>query len=537
MKFLQKKKTYLLSLVLFAVGATAANAQMVREGESYRALSAAEPLQVPLYKSRVVELPAPAKRISVGNPDVADILILRSSELYVLGKDLGTTNVLLWDDGERLIATVSVEVTHDLENLKTKLHVFLPDEPIEVYAAQRSIVLSGRVSSVVKMQAALKLAETYLKQISPAKDATMFEEKSTGDAGEVINLMQVGGAQQVMLEVKVAELARSEIRKLDMRFNVLKNSSRWDTGAVNGGASFPDVVFNPETEVDPLTGLQRIIPGTGGRRPVFDGAAPWGPAIDEFAPNPLNIADTGIFASLLTSDTLFNVALDAAREKGLAKILAEPTLTTLSGQEAQFLSGGEFPIPVPRGDDGVTVEFKEFGVGVRFLPVVLNSGAINLNLNISVSELVDSNSVAITADGTVSTFLIPALSKRSANATVELSDGQTIGIAGLINENLRENINKFPGLGSIPIIGHLFRSQEFIKGETELVIMVTPHLAKPIAPDDIRLPTDDFVEPTMTEFYLMGRLEGKAPESGGGTKASGAGVATDYGHEMDSSGR
>jgi pilus assembly protein CpaC len=235
--------------------------------------------------------------------------------------------------------------------------------------------------------------------------------------------------------------------------------------------------------------------------------------IDEFAPNPMVIQDKGFFASLLTEEFLFNLAFDAAKENGLAKILAEPTLTTLTGQEAEFLSGGEFPIPVPQQNGAVTIEFKKFGVGVRFLPVVLDSGRINLKLAISVSELVSPNSVAITRDGVSSTFLIPSLSTRSAESTVELSDGQTIGIAGLINENMREVVTKFPGLGDIPGLGVLFRSQSFQKGETELLILVTPHLAKAVLPGDVRLPTDGIAEAGDFGFYLGGKLEGRAPRN------------------------
>ena len=479
-------------------------------------------LDVPLYKSRILSLNSPVKRISVGNPDIADLLLLRSRELYVLGKDIGTTNVLVWDADDILVATISVEVTHDLASLKEKLYELMPDDLIEVRAAQRSIVLSGTVSSPTNVTAAVAIATGYLAQVATAKDKEMFElQAQSGDdrSGQIINLLQVGGAQQVMLEVKVAEISRNELRKFDMRFNALLNSSNWTTGAVNGGATFPDVIFNGDPP---------------GRRPVFGGDAPWGPAIDEFAPNDLFIEDKGLFASLLTNDFLLNVTLEAAKENGLAKILAEPNLTTLSGQEAKFLSGGEFPIPVPQGRDSVTIEFKEFGVGVGFLPVVLGDGRINMVLNISVSELVGSNTVALGSDGTSSSFLVPSLAKRSANATVELKDGQTIGIAGLLNENVREVVTKFPGLGDIPILGALFRSQEFIKGETELVILVTPHLAKPIAPDKIRLPTDSFIEPSDTEFYIMGRMEGRdsSDESDGG-EDTGGGTEAEFGHDLN----
>lgn len=467
-------------------------------------------LEVPLYKSRILSLNSTITRISVGSPDIADLLLLRSTELYVLGKDLGTTNVLLWDKDDVLVATVSVEVTHDLEGLKKKLHDLMPDDDIQVRAAQRSIVLSGTVSSPSSVSAAVAIAEGYLAPIGTAKEKEMFEVQGQGggsQSGQVINLLQVGGAQQVMLEVKVAEISRRELRKFEMHFNSIMNSNRWTTGAVNGGATFPDVVFNEQTIVTP--GGTVTVPG--GRQPVFGGSAPWGPAIDEFAPNDLFIEDKGLFASLLTSDFMLNLTLEAAKENGLAKILAEPNLTTLSGQEAKFLSGGEFPIPVPQSNDSVTIEFKEFGVGVGFLPIVLGDGRINMVLNISVSEIINSNQVALGSGSSSSTFVVPSLAKRSANATVELMDGQTIGIAGLLNENMREVINKFPGLGDLPILGYLFRSQEFVKGETELVILVTPHLAKPIAPDRIKLPTDNFVEPNDADFYLLGRMEGKGP--------------------------
>lgn len=513
-------------LGFLTVAAMVAHGQLVQETSGQLTQNAE--LVVPLYKSRVLSSSVPVERVSVGNPDIADILILRARELYVLGKDLGTTNVLLWDSSDRLIGSVSVEVTHDLDGLKRKLFELMPNEQIEIYAAQRSIVLAGSVSSVSHLNAALEVARGYLAQVGTAVKEQAFEQEQGANpdrtAGQVINLMQVAGAQQVMLEVKVAEIARTALRRLDMQFNGIDvGSKRWNLGGVNGGASFPDAHFEP--------GDVRV--------PVFDQDAPFGPVIDEFAPNTATIQDTGFFASLLTGNGLLNLTLDAARQKGLAKILAEPTLTTLSGQEAQFLSGGEFPIPVPQGVNGVTIEFKEFGVGVKFVPVVLGSGQINLKLDISVSELTDANNVALTANGTTSTFLVPSLTKRSASATVELVDGQSIGIAGLIDEKVRSVVNKFPGLGSIPVLGNLFRSQEFIKGESELVILVTPRLARPLPKDQIRLPTDDFIEPTDKDFYLMGRLEGKPPEAGGANQSRSpspdeeGGVESDFGHEIE----
>jgi pilus assembly protein CpaC len=482
------------ALVLLLLVSAAVKAQPVdRFGETR--------VVVPLYKSAILELPAPAARVSIGNPDVADILILRANQVYVLGKDLGTTNVILWDSADRLVGNVSVEVSHDLENLKEKLHRLLPDEPIEVHSAQRSIVLRGTVSGPGSMQTALDIAQAYLAQIQTGTEAQMFEQQSGSSTrddksvGQIINMMQVGGAQQVMLEVKVAEISRTELKRLNAQFNGIRvGDKNWNFGGVNGGATFPDAEFNAPVN---------------GRLPVFGELAPYGPVIDEFAPSPMSIQNQGLFASFLTSNALFNLAIDAAREKGLAKILAEPTLTTLTGEEAEFLSGGEFPIPVPRGDRGITVEFREFGVGLKFLPVVLGSGNINVKLNISVSELVSGSSIGIQTAESSASFVIPSLTKRSASSVIELREGQTIAIAGLINENLREIVTKFPGLGEIPVLGALFRSQEFINNESELVIVVTPHLARPMRPENVRLPTDSFVEPSDVDFYLFGRMEGR----------------------------
>ncbi len=455
-----------------------------------------EALVVPLFKSKVVRLDEPAARISVGSPDIADILVLKSTQLYVLGKDLGTTNVLLWDRNDQLIGTVAVEVTHDLESLKGKLHQLLPNETILAYSSQRSIVLAGRVSSALAMSTALRVADGYLAQLGTATKDTEFKQESMSKredkaVGAVINLMEVAGAQQVMLSVKVAEIARTEMRSLDAQFNAAGLTGNWKLGGVNGGARFPNAS------------------GASGGLPAIGGIAPFGPVIDEFAPNAMAIGDKGLFASFLSDDFIFNMALNVAKDKGLAKILAEPTLTTLTGQEASFLSGGEFPIPVPQGNDSISIEFKEFGVGLKFLPIVLGSGAINLTINVTVSELTQANSVILDASDTLSRFVIPSLSKRSTSTTVELKDGQTIAIAGLINESLREAVNKFPGLGDLPILGYLFRSQAFQKGETELLIAVTPRLAKPIAPQDLRLPTDSFIEPNDSDFFIMGRMEGK----------------------------
>jgi pilus assembly protein CpaC len=452
-------------------------------------------MSIPLFKSRVVMVDLPTGRVAVGNPDIADIVVINPTQLYVLAKDIGTTNVLFWSRDNRMIGSINLEVVHDLDGLKSKLHQLLPSEPIEVHSAQRSIILKGRASNVSAMNAAVRVAEGYLAQVQTAKKAQEFEQESASrrpdkSVGSIINLIEIAGAQQVMLEVKVAEISRSEVRRLQTKFHAIASGTDGAFGAVNGGATFPLPISN------------------------LPGSAPFGSPSMSFDPNPMTIANQGLFGTFLSEDFLFNLAIDAAKENGLAKILAEPTLTTLTGQEAQFLSGGRFPIPVDNGNNGTTIQFEQFGVALKFLPVVLSGNRINLKVNVSVSELVDTGSLVLRTPGVSSATFVPALRERSANATVELGDGQTMGLAGMLDDNLRQVVTKFPGLGDLPILGTLFRSNGFQKGQTELVILVTPRLARPIAPGSISLPTDKFVEPSEAEFFWQGKLEGKAPAGG-----------------------
>jgi len=342
-------------------------------------------------------------------------------------------------------------------------------------------VLRGQVSNAAAMDSALKLAESYAQQATKDDKQGALAGAAAEQPMPLINLMSVGGSQQVMLEVKVAEMQRNLFKNLNVRFNALDfgSSGRWSGGGFNNGDGLG---FDEDGLVNPTT-----LFGDG----------------------------TGIFGQFLSDNFLFNVVLEAAKDNGSAKVLAEPTLTTLTGQQAEFISGGEFPVPITE-DDGITIEFKEFGVGVKFLPVVLDSGRINLNLNVSVSELSNANSLVLDTGlesilGNGVNQVIPSLTKRSAQSTVELGNGQTIAIAGLISENTRDFVSRFPGLGDVPVLGQLFRSQQFIHGETELVILVTPHLAKPVDARTVRLPTEHFVEPSDAEFYLLGKTKGSTP--------------------------
>ena len=467
-------------------------------------------IQVALHKSGIIPLLQKAKQVSVGNPEIADILIFESRQLYVVGKSPGTTNVVVWNKRDQVFDSFNIEVTHDLEALKYKLYQLLPNEKIKVYSSQQKLVLSGEVSNITKMSAALELASSF------APGCGVNAE--TGANSCIINLLQVGGAQQVMLQIKVAEISRSVLKRLGSDTNILNIGNSGQGGVISGGATLPNALN--------ADGLETPSLGSFAEGHLL------GPAIQKIQPSVPGINTTGMLFSFLAGDFLIQSVIEASRQKGLAKILAEPVLTTLTGQEAEFLSGGEFPIPVSQDLGQVTIEFKEFGVGVKFLPVVLDSGRINMKLNISVTELSADVPVLLDVAGSSSSFSIPSLTKRSTMSTVELGSGQTIGIAGLISDNVRESVDKFPGLGDVPMLGTLFRSQDFRSGQTELVIFVTPHLAKPISPGRVVLPTDSFTPASDTDFFLKGSMEAPISNLNEKQKNTHGGLLGDFGHDL-----
>ncbi|MFS1865897.1 type II and III secretion system protein family protein [Vibrio breoganii] len=428
-------------------------------------INAGKTVTIPHHKSTHVKISGKAKRVSLGDPAVLDIVMLKADELFLIGKKLGSTNLSAWDSQGRLIESLNIEVTHDLNNLKEKLYEFLPNEEIKVHSSQDKLILSGLVSSAENMNLAVKVAQTY--------SSGQAADKSDSDAGEadsgVINLMTIGGAQQVMLEVTVAEVQRSLVRRFDSNFHFFQQSGDFTWGVTSAGAG--------------------IAPGIGGiLEPVLGG---------------VGTNDFGFLGGLVDSNTLFTFALDVAKENGVAKVLAEPNLTTLSGSKAEFLAGGEFPIPIP-SDDGIGIEYKEYGVGLKFTPLVLSDKKINLTLDVNVSEVAASGALAYNPGDSNAAYIVPPLTRRSASSTLELADGQTIGIAGLLNENTRDISSEMPGIADVPVLGNLFKSKQYVSGETELVILVTPRLAKPIDRNKVTLPTDAFVEPTDVEFYLVG---------------------------------
>jgi pilus assembly protein CpaC len=425
----------------------------------------AQRIEIVSGKSVILRSAAPIKRVSVAEPAIADFLLLSAHEIYLKGKAAGVTNLTLWQD-KKLVAIYDLEVVYDLSRLKQQLHALLPgEESLRGISTNNSITLSGKISNASNLSQALALAQSYAPK------------------GKVNNLVEVGGVHQVMLEVRVAEMSRSLTKRLGVNF-AYQRADEFAVSLLGGLASF---------EAQALSSLITASPAVTALFRFNSGSSTW----------------TGL--------------IDALKEDGLIKILAEPTLITLSGQSANFLAGGEFPVPVPQGLGTVGIEYKPFGVGLIFTPTVLSKDKIAIDVTPEVSEL--DFSTAVRVEG----FVSPGISTRRASTKIELADGQSFAIAGLLRETVRADITKFPLLGDIPILGALFQSKSFQKSETELVIIVTPHLVKPLELAKQTLPTDFYVEPNDVEFYLQGAIEGK---SSGGSVPVHEGLDGEFGHSM-----
>jgi pilus assembly protein CpaC len=429
---------------------------------------ASEALNVPMNRAVVVESDVPFGELSIANPGIADISTLSDRSIYVLGKAPGRTTLTLLSPEGQLISNVDVHVTPDMAEFKERLQQILPGEAIEVRTANDGIVLSGHVSSTAKLDRALDLANRY------APD-------------RVSNLMVVGGTQQVMLKVRFAEMARS----------VTKNISSSLT--VGDGGNFG-------AETGTLLGLGALPPG-------------------ETLPYREGIAG-GIGFGGNIGGLEFGVLIEALEAKGMVRTLAEPNLTALSGQEAKFLAGGEYPVPVAQDDDTITVEFKPFGVELNFTPVVVDGDIINLTINAAVSAIDPANGFS---NGT---FTIAAFTKRETSTTVEMRDGQSFAIAGLLQDDFRDLNSQLPWIGDIPVLGALFRSTEYERNQTELVIIVTPHLVTPVSGEALALPTDRVRIPTERELFLFGDVA-KSPTSGAAGEVARQDFNSSYGYVME----
>ena len=413
-----------------AASATAVSGPVATKGAAGPAApssDATSALKLSLNKATTVDLPGPVADILVANPAVADVGVLRSDKLYVIGRSVGSTNVLAFDETGGLLSDIAIHVRVDEKTIRDTLRDFFPKEDLSVRTVNEDVVLTGMVSN-----------PNVANQVRDM--ASRFVDTSTGKT--VVDLMTVKGEQQVMLKVRVLEANRNALREYGVSVNYKESKTAQSGARYNGDGGIG-------ISEDPF-GLGTIF---------FEDNAGFGP---------------------------LQMTLQALEEGGLINTLAEPNLTAISGETAGFLAGGEFPVPVGRDQDGnITIEFKKFGVALNFTPVVLSRDRISLHLAAEVSALDQQNGITLVGVD------VPGLSVRRAETTVELGSGGSMMIAGLIKSETAHTINGLPGAQDLPILGELFKSKSFQRDETELVVMVTPYLVKPMDKAEADLVTAD----------------------------------------------
>lgn len=516
-------------------------------------------VNVTVGKSTLLKLPAPAARISVANPAVADIRLINPREVYLLGKSIGSTNITLWSKSGRS-TQVDVTVGGDIVGLQSRLKEILPNEKdIRVHAAKDTLVLTGTVQGGLSKEKAGQLAEAYAgkKVLNYLGEPEKMEERLGGNVARKINelldlpagtihVTEVGNtfvlrgvvsdAVKVNKAVEIAKaVAIAEKEKRNVEFDIRADEPSGQMGSPGDKAASQSVQFTNRqlTERESIGNIEIInFLAVGSAQQVMLEVK-----VAEVSKNLLDqlggqfshtstnftllsnflFGTGGAIAGLggaltLRSDSGNNkLAIDAQKKDGLVKILAEPNIMAISGQDGEFHAGGRIFIPVLQGGgatNAIQLEERDFGVRVKFTPTVLEDGLINLRVRPEVSEL-SATGTEVTAAGTRS--VLPSFTVRSASTTVQLRDGQSFAIGGLIKNNVTETVKRFPILGEIPILGVLFRSSEFQHDKTELLFVVTPRLVRPLPPD-YALPTDSFNEPSRPEFFLKGQMEGKEPQ-------------------------
>ena len=410
------------------------------------------PLTVMVNKSAVMETRAPYKRVSVGQPEIADVNLLGQNHILVTGKKAGTTQVVVWDDAEKAqVMDVAVQV--DVNGLQEQIKKFFPNVKVDVAASNGEVVLRGTVPSLEVEEQIARIAGSY--------------------AARVNDFMVISGGQQVMLQVRFAEVSRAATTALGVNL-----------GFTDGKSFFASNI--------------------GGINP-FGTQSSGGSSI---LASPTPGAAVTLFGQGVAGKAAFQYFVEALRQNNLLRILAEPNITAVSGQEASFLAGGAIPIPVSQGGTGqgaaISVDYREYGVKLKFVPIVLGNGKLRLKVSPEISDLDYANSV--TSGG----FSIPGITQRKVTTTVELADGQTFAIAGLLNTSVAANKDVTPLLGDLPVIGPMFRTVRYSRKETEMVVLVTPHLVEPLNPADVqRLPGEDWQFPDELTLFAHADLGGE----------------------------
>jgi len=421
-----------------------------------REITSSRELSLEVGQNRLLETSGPLGRVSAANPEVADLKVVTNNQLLVTAKGVGDTYLTLWDRSDAPLV-LSLHVIRNLDALRKQLKELFPEEDIAVSSAGDLVVLSGEVSDIRIPERALAVGRLHSEKIA--------------------NQIKVRGNQQVQIEVKFAEVSRTALREIGI--SILQN-----------GASFFSGLVTPAVGASEWS--HPFVPGMGMPPPVGN---PGMPAVYQ----PQRADAFSLFFSGLSSFP-FSVVLSLLEQHQLSKTLAEPTLVAMTGQEAKFLAGGEFPIPLATGFGTVQVTFKKFGIQLTFTPTVLSDGLINLKLATEVSEI--DPTIAVQLGG----FSVPGLSSRQSESTVRMHDGQSFAIAGLLSDKTRNQVSKLPFFGDIPILGVLFRSSQFRRDESELLVVITAHLVHPVSAHDAPfLPGGDEInDPDDFSMFLLG---------------------------------
>jgi pilus assembly protein CpaC len=432
----------------------------------------AETLNLSQGAGTLVRLPSPMTDVFIANDAIADVQVRSATQLYIFGKGSGETTVYATGKDGRVVYAANVRVGHNIGSLDEMLRLAMPEAAINATPMNNLVLLTGTVSSPEDVEEAQRLVQAYV-----------------GDGTQVVTRLRSAVPLQVTLKVKIAEVSRSLLKSIGV--NLLTDTG----GKFNVGVAQGQGIFLPPPD------------DTSGMTP-------------KILRSPIGSTLSGV-GRLFGMDIMSS--LDLAETDGLVTTLAEPNLTALSGETASFLAGGEFPIPVSQSLGSVSIEYKQYGVSLAFTPIVLADGRISMRVRPEVSELSSEGSIRLNG------FDVPALTTRRAETTLELGSGQSFMLAGLLRNNTTNNIDKAPFLGDLPILGALFRSTRFRRQETELVIIVTPYLVRPVS-GRLALPTDGFRAPTDAERVFLGQsykgVNGTAPAVPAPAPAIGGTAAT-----------
>jgi pilus assembly protein CpaC len=433
---------------LFAVLLMSASLLPVRAAEAAQpgaivVSTQATAISIEVNKGRLVRLEQPVTSVFLADPAIADVQVKSPTLVYVFGKKSGETSLFAVDGEDQILANFRISVTHNLSALDQALRRFIPEAAINISTLGDAVVLSGNVKSAAQ-----------------SEDARSLAARLAGGDANVINRLAVNGPNQVNLRVRIAEVQRSVVKQFGINWESLFRGGSFLFGLATGR----DVISAVGNTVIRDAGSDTLVAGVRGGN--------WD----------------------------LNAVIDALENQGLISVLAEPNLTTTSGEMASFLAGGEFPVPVPQDAETLTVEFKKFGVSLAFTPTILADGRITMRVRPEVSQLTSIGEVRINS------IVIPALTTRRAETTVELGSGQSFAIAGLIQNNSTHDVRRFPGLGDLPILGALFRSDGFRRNETELVIVITPYIVQPVSDPRMALPNDGLVSSNDGERLASGAL-------------------------------